>query len=129
MKVVCLPSLDYAFLPSLSAQITDLYSSIRVPLLPDNYSVDYSALSTHAPEQIDGAVDGANIVAANPDQVTAALSEVVGNDGLDVDIGQLTDAFNTGGKEEEEHVNIFVELWRSILDDVFGPKTFKSANA
>lgn len=118
---------DYAFLPSLTEQIEDLYAAIRVPILPDNDSVDRSALSTHAHEHIDGAVAGADIVAANPDNVTASISEVVGNDGLDVDIGQLTNVFSSTQKAAEEEVSMFVELWRSLLEDIFGPRAVRTA--
>jgi len=67
-------------------------------------------------------VAGADIVAANPDNVAASISEVVGNDGLDVDIGQLTDMFSSGKEAADKEVGIFVELWRSMLEDIFGPR-------
>lgn len=125
---------DYAFLPSLYSSHPNaslLYEDgsedvIRVPILPDNTTAP--SISTHAEEHIDGAIHGEDVVAANPDNVIAGISEVVGNDGLDVDIGQLGDAISSlgsgsGGKEEEEgEVGIFVELWRSMIEDIFGPR-------
>lgn len=50
----------------------------------------------------------------------------MGNDGLDVDIGQLGDAISSlgsgKGEKEEGEVGIFVELWRSMIEDIFGPR-------
>lgn len=63
-----------------------------------------------------------SIIAAHPDQVTAALSEVVGNDGLDIDIGQLTSMFSSTQKKEPGEVGVVTELWKGLLDDIFGSK-------
>lgn len=118
---------DYAFLPSLSEQVTDFFASVRVPLLPDNYSVDRSATSAHAHETLDIASTGSdvNVVAAKPDQVSAASLEVVGNDGLDVDIGQLQPTSASSQESEQGQIGVFVELWRSLLEDVFGPQAVR----
>ena len=116
--------LDFAFLPEFESEASqDPFSRIRVPLLPDNYAPDRSANSPHALETLDGAVLGSEIsvVAAHPEQVTAALSEVVGNEGLDVDIGQWTSMFSSTSSKEPSEDGILRELWKSVVDDVFGP--------
>jgi hypothetical protein len=117
-------NLDFAFLPEVAEEANlDLLNSIRVPLLPDNYSPD-RMVAAHAEEALDGAISGSEIsvIAAHPEQVTAALSEVVGNEGLDVDIGQLTSIFSTSQEAVTEELGVFAELWRGMIDDIFGPR-------
>lgn len=116
--------IDFAFLPEVAEEVNlDILNSIRVPLLPDNYSPD-RMVASHAEETLDGAISGSEIsvVAAHPEQVTAAMSEVVGNEGLDVDIGQLTSLFSSTQESVTEEIGIFAELWRSMIDDIFGPR-------
>jgi hypothetical protein len=96
------------------------FDKLRVPLLPDNYNPDRSADSFHAAEELDAALSKSEIsvVAAYPDAVTpAALSEVVGNDGLDVDIRQLTTGFLD---EDPKEPGALKELFTAIADDLFG---------
>ena len=72
------------------------FAQVRVPLLPDNYSPDRTA--SHAAEALDTPLlrPEIHIVAAHPERVApAALSEVVGNDGLDVDLSALTQGFGS----------------------------------
>lgn len=96
------------------------FSKLRVPLLPDNYS------ASHVAEVIDGAVSRPeiSIVAAHPENVApAAMSEVVGNDGLDVDIGQLAASagiVETSSEVKEE--GVIKELWNAVVDDLIGAK-------
>lgn len=62
-------------------------------------------------------------MAAHPDQVTAALSEVVGNEGLDVDIGQLTSMFSTSKPSQVSvEEGVLQELWKGVVEDIFGPR-------
>ena len=77
-------TIDYAFLPALPEDSPENpFSKLRVPLLPDNYTPDRSEGSVNAMEKLDEAVPGSEIsvLAGEPDNVAAALSEVVGNDG------------------------------------------------
>jgi hypothetical protein len=79
--------------------------------------------SPHAPEVADGAVAGPEIliVASHPENViAAALTEVVGNDGQEAEIGELTKAFS----ETEETVSkpgIFQRVWGELMDDIKEP--------
>jgi hypothetical protein len=101
------------------------FAKLRVPLLPDNYNPDRSANSAHAVETLDSAVPAPeiHIVASHPDSVLpAAMSEVVGNDGLDVDIGQLTAGFSSTSSQELKEPGIFKELWSGLIEDVLGAK-------
>jgi len=76
-------------------------------------------------------------VAAHPEMVLPAmLSEVVGNEGLDVDIGQWTKGFTFSpenwmpaalsegvkGEEGEKDGSMLRELWTGVVDDIFGEK-------
>lgn len=121
-------TIDAFILPSLPTEPpTNPFSRLRVPLLPDNYSPDRSATSMHKAEELDTPVPAAEIliVASHPeDVVPAALSEVVGNEGVDIDIEQLTAGFQgVGGEaEEKKEMGMFGELWSGLMDDVFGPK-------
>ncbi|KAH7356543.1 hypothetical protein BKA65DRAFT_209056 [Rhexocercosporidium sp. MPI-PUGE-AT-0058] len=121
-------TIDFFFFPEIPpAEPTNPFQKLRVPLLPDNYNPDRSPESGHALEALDEAVPRPeiSIMAAHPENVApAAMSEVVGNDGLDVDIGQLTSAFSTllpdiKGKQP----GVIKELWGGLMDDILGPKT------
>ncbi len=101
------------------------YGNLRVPLLPDNYSPDRSANSAHAVEVFDAplAKPEIHIVAAHPERVApAALSEVVGNDGLDVDLSTLTKGFDSTPMKALKEPGIIKELLSGMVDDIFGPK-------
>ena len=61
-----------------------------------------------------------SIIASHPENVApATISEVVGNDGLDVDIGQLTSGFTSA---EVKEPGLLEELWSGFVDDVLGAK-------
>jgi len=116
-------TIDFFFFPEPPAPPpTNPFSKLRVPLLPDNYSPDRSANSGHAVEALDEAVPRPeiSIIASHPENVApATISEVVGNDGLDVDIGQLTAGFTPADLTEP---GILKELWSGFIDDVLGSK-------
>lgn len=119
-------TIDFFYFPEApkTAQETS-FAKLRVPLLPDNYAPDRSANSAHAVETLDTAVPSPeiHIVASHPEQVLpAAMSEVVGNDGLDVDIGDLTSGFSSAKPEEKKESGVLQELWSGLVDDIFGAK-------
>lgn len=119
-------TIDFFFFPEAPAPpSTNPFSTLRVPLLPDNYSPDRSASSGHAVEALDEAVPRPEIsvVASHPENVApATISEVVGNDGLDVDIGSLAADFSPA---EPEEPSLLTELWGGFVEDVLGSKQQK----
>ena len=119
-------TIDFFFFPEVpEPPPINPFSKLRVPLLPDNYNPDRSATSAHAVEAPDEAIPRPeiSIIASSPENVApAAMSEVVGNDGLDVDIGALTTGFSTTAIEDPKEPGILKELWTGIVDDFFGPK-------
>lgn len=118
-------TIDFFFFPEIPAPPpANPFSKLRVPLLPDNYSPDRSPGSLNALEIPDAPLPRSeiSIVAAHPEQVLpAALSEVVGNDGLDVGLDTLTAGFSSKVAELKEP-GVLKELWGSIMDDILGPK-------
>lgn len=100
------------------------FQKLRVPLLPDNYYPDRSPNSGNAVESPDEAVPRPEImiIASHPeDVVPAALTEVVGNDGLEQGLEELTKSFKSNVEEVKEP-GVIRELWNSMIDDIFGPK-------
>ncbi|EKD16575.1 uncharacterized protein L3040_001317 [Drepanopeziza brunnea f. sp. 'multigermtubi'] len=125
-------TIDCFFFPALEpAPQTDSFHEIRVPLLPDNYTPDRSALSGHTLEAFDGALPRPeiSIVAAHPENVApAAMSEVVGNEALDVDIEQLTtSAFTKPMPRMNKEPGALGEIWDGFMDDILGPKNPSAA--
>ena len=101
------------------------FAKLRVPLLPDNYTPDRSANSAHAAEVFDAplAKPEIHIIASHPEQVAAvALSEVVGNDGVDMDLASLTKGFTNTPSGTLKEPGVLKELWSGIVDDIFGAK-------
>jgi len=124
-------TIDFFYFPEVpEPSPANPFSKLRVPLLPDNYTPDRSADSPHAVETLDSSVPPPeiHIVASHPEQVLpAAMSEVVGNDGLDVDLGELTSGFSSKPSSKEvKEPGVLKELWTGLVDDVFG-KTPKVA--
>ena len=133
-------TIDYFFMPDFHASAQEQpEAKIRVPLLPDNYNPDRSAGGAHPIESQEISIPRPEIsvVAAHPEMVLPAmLSEVVGNEGLDVDIGQWTKGFTFNpeawipavltetaqGQEGQEEGGVLRELWTGVVDDIFGEK-------
>lgn len=123
-------TIDFFFFPEIvEPQVENPFAKLRVPLLPDNYTPDRSPGSLNAVEALDQAVPRPEIsvIASHPEQVLpATISEVVGNDGLDIDISKLTAGF-TDVVEDIKAPNTLKELWSDFLDDILGPKNPKLA--
>jgi len=119
-------SVDFFFLPSLNASAHES-QRLRVPLLPDNFSPDRSQ---YALEAADEAVPRPeiSIVAAHPERVApAALTEVVGNAGLEEGVDTLTSLFNGGSNSssraaDKEQQGVVKELFGGMWQDMFGAK-------
>jgi hypothetical protein len=124
-------TIDFFFFPEIPEPApTNPFAKLRVPLLPDNYNPDRSPGSSHALESLDEAVPGPeiSIIASHPEGVVpATISEVVGNDGLDVDIGQWTASFKSASNKTPKEPGVLKELWSGFLDDILGPKGPKVA--
>ncbi|CAG8949806.1 hypothetical protein HYFRA_00004130 [Hymenoscyphus fraxineus] len=113
-------SFTFPQIPALHASANPVSPfSIRVPLLPDSYT------ASHPVEALDEAVPRSeiSIVAAHPENVVpVAMSEVVGNDGLEVDLGLL--ARGAGIVEDvkeavrEREMGVIGELWGAVLEDL-----------
>ena len=55
------------------------------------------------------------------------MSEVVGNDGVESSLEDLTSAFKEMmGKDEEKGPGVINQLWQGVLDDMLGPKKAKA---
>lgn len=114
-------TIDAAVLPSMaffaSQPATD---GLPVPLMPDNYGAAYNVdVASSAP----AAVDGVSIMAVDPEKVLAAtpLSEVRGIDG--VQLGFVHDA----AEVTEEGAGMLKDLWKGMVDDIFGEAPPKRA--
>ncbi|KAK3685784.1 hypothetical protein B0T22DRAFT_466513 [Podospora appendiculata] len=120
-------SIDFAYLPDLQAESAsyDPYAHIRVPLLPDNYAGPPSFMARPA-EQPDAPLAAGQIfvIAANPDTVLpAALTEVegMGVDGVELKFAHEWDApADTHSRELEG--GMIRDMWKGLVDDVFGAK-------
>ena len=124
-------TIDFFFFPEAPEPAqANPFANVRVPLLPDNYQPDRSPGSLHAMEELDEAVPGPeiHIVASHPENVSpASISEVAGNDGLDVDIGHLTAGFTGTSLKDLKEAGVLKELWSGLVDDILGPKGPKFA--
>ena len=126
-------TIDFFFFPEIPADPPlNPFAKLRVPLLPDNYNPDRSPESGNAiePEVFgDGVRSEISIVASHPEDVLpAALSEVVGNDGEEVDLSVLTKGFSSTPLEDLKEKTMVGELWSGFVDDVLGPKGRKLAH-
>jgi hypothetical protein len=124
-------TIDFFFFPDVpEPPPKNPFAKLRVPLLPDNYTPNRSPDSGHSLEELDTAVPAPeiSIVASHPeDVVPATISEVVGNDGLDVDITHFTKAFTKTSDKDTKEPGLLKELWSGIVDDILGPKGPKIA--
>lgn len=104
-------TMDRTVIPFSPTTSTEDAFSVRVPLLPDNFSTHY------APEAVDGplAAPQIHIVAANPETVVpAAFTEV---EGMGVDGVELQ--FVHEGQDSKQDSGMLTDIWKG-LDDVFG---------
>ncbi|KAB8301130.1 hypothetical protein EYC80_003032 [Monilinia laxa] len=121
-------TLDHLVLPRLPSASQAF--TVRVPILPDNYSASQSikeSIDTAIPKQ------EIHIVSAQPEEAFAAvnvLTEVVGNEGeASMDLGEWVEGMRARGEEirgklvgRDSEQGVLAELWTSIQEDVFGSK-------
>lgn len=124
-------TIDFFFFPEIPADPPlNPFAKLRVPLLPDNYTPDRSPGTAHALETTDEVLPRAeiSIVASHPEDVMpATISEVVGNDGMDIDLSSLTKNFSSTAIKDSKEKSLVGELWSGLVDDVLGPKGRKMA--
>lgn len=128
-------ALDFAVLPGAEDLLPSppsssaAYSTIRVPLLPDNFAPARSATLGHGPEVPDAPLPGPEIVvlAADPGRADAvsALTEVegMGPDGAELRFAHGGGAGGGGGEEgagEEYAGGVLRGIWKGLLDGVVG---------
>jgi len=110
-------TIDYAVLPPpeslYEAPSTDPFVHMRVPLTPDDFAV-----AGHGPDAPDAPLAAPEIVvlAAHPENVVpAALTEV---EGMGIDGVELNFAHDEGPEEKEP--GMLTDLWKGLMEDVFG---------
>ncbi|KAH8171383.1 hypothetical protein LIA77_08150 [Sarocladium implicatum] len=115
-------ALDATVIPDASSLSSSSSSQpvdfIRVPLLPDNYSAVHTE-PTSAPLD----TPEVTIVASDPENVSpgSGLAEVASAGGADaVDLGFARWGQQEGAKEKEDEGNMLTDLWKGMIDDVFG---------
>ncbi|OIW23721.1 hypothetical protein CONLIGDRAFT_719324 [Coniochaeta ligniaria NRRL 30616] len=114
-------SIDFAIMPSPSSLYTvSSPPTLRVPLLPDSFTL------AHAPETLDAPLPKPEIsvVAASPENVLAVspLTEV---EGMGADGVELGFVHGLGGKEAEAEGGMIRDLWKGLMEDVFGEEKNK----
>jgi len=119
-------TIDFFMFPDVAEESADSFVKLRVPLLPDNYNPDRSVDSAHALEAPVEVVPRTevNVVAGHPEIIlpVAFMTEVVGNEGYEMDLSKLTAGFSDRVIQELKEPGMLKEIWNSLLDDIFGPK-------
>ncbi|KAK0387373.1 hypothetical protein NLU13_5685 [Sarocladium strictum] len=118
-------TLDSTILPStsfFSSSSSSTVDDIRVPLLPDAYSITHPATAAAPISQPE-----VTIVASDPENVIpgSSLAEVSAAGGADViDLGFV---HSSGQPEAKEESNMLKDLWKGMMDDIFATATPKKA--
>lgn len=117
-------TIDFAVLPDLYTT-TSTSDFIRVPLLPDNYSPDRSSPAM-ATETLDGpvAMPEIHVVAANPENVVSAVSEVEGMDVHGVELG-FVHGLDAVKEKVADEGGMIRDLWKGLVDHVLGEEDKK----
>ncbi|PFH62196.1 hypothetical protein XA68_14737 [Ophiocordyceps unilateralis] len=116
-------NLDATVLPSIHNLLRsdDSSNGPRVPILPDNYSVAHGPFPVEDPVQL----PDVSIVASDPENVLpgAPLSEVEGIslDGVELKFVHENLHGTQPPGDEVAGSGMIRDLWRSMVDDVFGP--------
>lgn len=112
------PSMDFTVLPIMDmGSASDMAHAIRVPFMPDNFTPDRSTLSAEAPDAPLPAAE-ISVVAAHPDKVLSALTEVegIGLDGVEL---KFVHERAPATRSSDGH-SMITDVWHGMLDDVFG---------
>lgn len=115
-------TIDCMVLPNLQEAGSYSTSGLRVPILPDNYNVHHAPEASIEPVMQQGQI---NVVAADPDSVSVSpLTEV---EGMTLDGVELKFAHESSQKGSEPESGMLKDLWKGLVDDVFGSKPGKLA--
>lgn len=123
-------TIDFITLPTPPAAAPlNPFSRVRVPLLPDSYTLTASAAAEEAAAaEAEASPARAEIHVVDIDTASArvaALSEVVGNESTErpwgrewAEMERVREGRARTGEEEER--SVLSELWNGIVEDVFG---------
>ncbi|RDA90820.1 hypothetical protein CP533_0507 [Ophiocordyceps camponoti-saundersi (nom. inval.)] len=114
-------TLDATVIPNLFRyeSLSSSYSNPRVPILPDNYSVGHGPFVSEDPVRM----PEVSIVAADPENVLPG-APLSGVDSISLDGVELKFAhehLQSSVADEVASGGMIRDLWRSMVDDVFGP--------
>ncbi|KAH0436521.1 hypothetical protein CcaCcLH18_04327 [Colletotrichum camelliae] len=116
-------SMDFTVLPASfdALPAANEFAGMRMPLLPDSFTTKHQSLYEQTlAEELPLSKPEISIIAANPDNVTAAaLTEV---EGFGVDGVELKWAHEGESAAEDAHQPGLRDLWKGLVDDVVGRK-------
>jgi hypothetical protein len=116
-------TIDYCLMPVLSTSSAP-QPPLRVPLLPDSFAISHAVPDTpDAPL----AMPEISVVAAHPENVSAVspLTEVEGMGADGVELGFVHDMERK--KVEAQEGGMIKDLWKGLMEDVFGEEKRKAA--
>ena len=114
-------NLDATIMP-IMGDVQAQQVSPRVPLTPDHHGAHRAPYADLGPATADTAAPHVTIVAANPDTVLPGTPlRQVGDFGLDgVELKFAHEA--KAAQKDEDQSTLLSDIWRGMMDDVFGPK-------
>ncbi|KAF6822510.1 hypothetical protein CMUS01_11066 [Colletotrichum musicola] len=120
-----LASMDFTVLPASYEPIPhNEFAGMRMPLLPDSFTVKHQSLYEQQPASAASAEEQMpqiSVVAAHPENVTtaSAMTEV---EGFGVDGVELKWAHEAEPAAEEQHQPGLRDMWKGLVDEVVGRK-------
>jgi hypothetical protein len=120
------PLLGFTVLPMLHAEAAAAREAaaniVRVPLMPDNFSPDRSSFPSEAPDAPLPAAQ-ISVVAAHPENVLSALTEVegIGLDGVELKfVHEPSPPAATAAAASPSGQGMIKDVWYGMIDDVLG---------
>lgn len=114
-------NLDAAVLPNMYSFASESQADgPNMPLLPDNYG------AFHVVEAADEVLSQPTIVASNPDVVVPG-APMTGIEGVSLEGVDLKFAHEPEAAPQDQST-LIVDLWKGMLDDVFGSSRKTSTN-
>ena len=114
-------TMDFAYFPSaIDAETEEV---LRVPILPNNYTVSTNAAAELAPETV---VMKPEISVMSADAVFLPMSDLSDGHSLNIDFHAMADrvAANLRSMKVpvEEQASVAKQIWNDMVDDVLGTK-------